>query len=559
MAHDIIWRTAAPLWSPSLSDDTPKTRLEAPALLRFSEDSFMDDLGALMRDAPAALPDFVARPETWRAPDVGWVADGSASLDLPLKLFQPAQSRYYLVAASLVCRRTGLPDRKVDIARGDAVSMVLRRLVPATDATLDPTDADTFVEFAWIGDRRAGAWTAVTAAQTVLRGEEHLPLFPLSFRQDGVQRALRLGAIPVAGREVYETSGPAGAEPEPLVSVVDDPLIELADPRKAVWADRPGRALALFAETKNSDAVGAGTKMTNEDARELLRYTLLDIADFLGAELPAIWATILAENPGGLNDADQDLYVALGRPVTVAISFREALRRTEGARQSLLDGSSWPAGLPEAVPASMTREQVALAADGLISGAGIDALVFASLDAAPATNTVGNASPLGRAPSAAADAAARTSVDGAFYVVRCVYERPRCAPFVQPLVSAASRPFRLAGFYDADAPVRPVTIRMPENPGISGLGKFAKGVNFVMSDKLRRKVDHLMKASLVDIDEGNIEDAPSEWGIGMICSLSIPIITICAMIVLMIFIQLLNIVFWWLPFLRICLPIPVKK
>ena len=41
----------------------------------------------------------------------------------------------------------------------------------------------------------------------------------------------------------------------------------------------------------------------------------------------------------------------------------------------------------------------------------------------------------------------------------------------------------------------------------------------------------------------------------MICSFSIPIITICALIVLMIFVSLLNIVFWWLPFFRICLPI----
>jgi hypothetical protein len=49
------------------------------------------------------------------------------------------------------------------------------------------------------------------------------------------------------------------------------------------------------------------------------------------------------------------------------------------------------------------------------------------------------------------------------------------------------------------------------------------------------------------------------WTLGMICSFSIPIITLCAFIVLMIFIQLLNIVFWWLPFLKICLPIPVRS
>ena len=30
-------------------------------------------------------------------------------------------------------------------------------------------------------------------------------------------------------------------------------------------------------------------------------------------------------------------------------------------------------------------------------------------------------------------------------------------------------------------------------------------------------------------------------------------------IILMIIVQLLNIVFWWLPFFKICLPIPLKK
>jgi hypothetical protein len=42
------------------------------------------------------------------------------------------------------------------------------------------------------------------------------------------------------------------------------------------------------------------------------------------------------------------------------------------------------------------------------------------------------------------------------------------------------------------------------------------------------------------------------------CSFSIPIISICALIVLSIFIGLLNIVFWWMPFLKICFPIGLE-
>jgi hypothetical protein len=49
-----------------------------------------------------------------------------------------------------------------------------------------------------------------------------------------------------------------------------------------------------------------------------------------------------------------------------------------------------------------------------------------------------------------------------------------------------------------------------------------------------------------------------EVDLGLVCSFSIPIITICALIVLMIAISLLNIVFWWMPFLRICFPLQLK-
>jgi hypothetical protein len=57
------------------------------------------------------------------------------------------------------------------------------------------------------------------------------------------------------------------------------------------------------------------------------------------------------------------------------------------------------------------------------------------------------------------------------------------------------------------------------------------------------------------LSEGEV-DGPG-IGIGMICSLSIPIITLCAFMVLMIFIALLNIIFWWMPFFKICFPIPM--
>lgn len=555
MKNSIAWRTPAPLWDLALADGGTRERFRQPALLRFDSDSFMQEVDDLLANDPGQLSGFVARPEQWEAPGAGWAEAGDESLGDVLKLYQPAQSRFYLVAASLVCQRTGLPERKVDRAAKERVDFVMRRLVPLDGATFDPDDAGTYAEHVWVGNRESGRWRVTAAADTLAQGEEVLPLFPLAFDYEGGKRRLHVGTLPVAGRELYETRAPTTIEAAPLLSESGDPLIALEDPRKAVWAEGPGLALALYADTRDAGAAGDGREMSDDDARELLRFTLLDMVDFLQRELAELWSAIDASSSGGLNASAEAAYAALAATIPGGVSWREALRRTDAQREVLLRDAEPDPGSQPAVPDTLTRGDIASAAGDLLGVAGFDDLLFAALDAVePSAATLP-----GGAPTAAAEAAAKTPTDGSFYAVRCVYRRPGCGVFGAPVVSALSRPFRLAAFFDPEAPVRPVTIRMPFDTSIRGLSRFPKGVSMVVSEKLRRKVEHLQKSKLSDIDDGDISEPPPAWGIGMICSLSIPIITLCAFIVLMIFIQLLNFVFWWLPFLRICLPIPVRK
>jgi hypothetical protein len=58
-----------------------------------------------------------------------------------------------------------------------------------------------------------------------------------------------------------------------------------------------------------------------------------------------------------------------------------------------------------------------------------------------------------------------------------------------------------------------------------------------------------------------LTDGPSGTGIGIawLCSFSIPIITICAFLVLGIFLSLFDLFFFWMAFIKICIPIPVPK
>jgi hypothetical protein len=141
------------------------------------------------------------------------------------------------------------------------------------------------------------------------------------------------------------------------------------------------------------------------------------------------------------------------------------------------------------------------------------------------------------------------------YVLRCVYRRPRCGPLAPPLLSDPTVEFALASYFDPDAPSRPVRISLPPSAGIAALRKFRPNVGFLTSDTLRNQLKRI--PGLQGALDGKLNDGGT-FELGEICSFSLPIITLCAMIVLIIFVILLNIVFWWMPFFRICFPIPKK-
>jgi hypothetical protein len=142
-----------------------------------------------------------------------------------------------------------------------------------------------------------------------------------------------------------------------------------------------------------------------------------------------------------------------------------------------------------------------------------------------------------------------------WFVARCVYLRPQCGPACCTVLSDPSEPFQLASFFDPDAPARPVNIALPVDTTPAALRKYDKNVAFPISEELAKQMNRVK--GLKKLMEGEV--GGPEIGIGMICSFSIPIITLCAFIVLMIFLQLLNIIFWWLPFLKICFPFPTLK
>ena len=122
-------------------------------------------------------------------------------------------------------------------------------------------------------------------------------------------------------------------------------------------------------------------------------------------------------------------------------------------------------------------------------------------------------------------------------------------------MSEPSAVFQLAAYFDPDAPARPIRIALPIDTSVAGLRKFSKNVSFLISDKLQQQMDCVSDAKKVLDGSLSCDKTPS---VGSICTFSLPIITICALIVLLIFVILLNIIFFWMPFLKICFPLDLK-
>jgi len=123
--------------------------------------------------------------------------------------------------------------------------------------------------------------------------------------------------------------------------------------------------------------------------------------------------------------------------------------------------------------------------------------------------------------------------------------------------SARSEPFRVAAPFDPDAS-RPVLIQMPS---LSDLKRgLAKGASMLIPPDTQGLLDALKLNQGVGPDLATEPPPPgSALGIQWICSFSLPVITLIAMILLMIMVILLNLVFFWLPWVRLCLPFPKLK
>lgn len=503
LPHAVQWVTAQPLWDASAAG---APRLAVPEILRFDTDKFMDDLAARLN--ARAGPDLSGLPavhETFRELVPGDPGDPAGTVR---KLYQPAHGRFYLVAANLVCRLPGLPDHVIDAGRQDRVFFVLRRLDENGD------------EEAWVADaadpkKQARLWKVLStkeAKEAIDPDEDRLPMFPVNYAVDGKKRRLLVGFVPVASAETYVS----------------------ADTVAAPDAEGPPYTIEGDARIATPYAQLFGTTQPNEDLeKEATRFLLLDFADLLQKKLPAVWSALNGGSAIPSSDAAFPLYSTL---VGTAVEAGSAVTWSKAIGEAFAAAAQISAGADGGVTYNLRRCTLN------------PSLLQTRLHGALAKSTVPAPTPKLPVPKLQGPGLQT-------YVLRCAYVRPRCGALCKDVVSAPTDPFVLASYWDPDAPQRQVRIEMPV-PSVASLRKFKKNVGFVMSTELRKKMSKI--PGLDQILKGNL-DAGSDFALGEICSFSLPIITLIAFIVMFIFLILLNIVFWWLPFLKICIPIPVPR
>lgn len=534
----VQWLAPAPLWD---SAPAGSAQLTQPWISELRGDDFVDDFLSMLAGSSGSAADLAAlAPET--------TTDGTATA--PFRLYQPLSQRYYLVSATLACRRPGIPDHTLRPERHEAVFFVMRRVTSGG-------------EQAFVPDESGGTW--VTAPDHgVADGEKQLPMHrapvtpyaasgsitaALGLGLDGgTGRALWFGYVPVGLERtlVRPMADPAGAL-DKLRSSNTDPNLPIPNPALDWFFQRvvqPWSALPTAPSVTDPNATSS-----NREYASL--YILLDLGDWVRTYLKTqVWDLLGTPNANLPTGVYGDFVRHLqATTVTTRVGTTPGSVTVANALLTLFDPQNDCSGLlvgdDHNVPGS-NYDLTGAASNANLLGAdarktlddsGAQAQVPPELEGMiqeePPPTTTGT-------PSTPASGKST----GATYVIRVVLRYDPCCY----MVSAPTHTFQLARALAADAPARQILIQAPD---ITHLRAFKRGVAIETPASLQRILNGVTPGVLKG------DGINPSAGLGMICSFSLQIIFLVAFILMFVVLLLLNFVFWWLPFLKICFPIPV--
>ena len=519
--HPAIRRRLLPQGEPDAPHDVllrPWGGEGAEALiLTAAEDAFLE---AVLEDA--AAPDARTRIAARRGRRRG--------ADRMLELHQPIHRRFQLVLLEACCDLPGRP--RLDPAKIESMGFVLRRRDGAgwqgwsagarrgwmtVAPGLDPDPARRATP-------RAGAAGLIAAEIALRRGapppaEEVVKLFvapPEICARAG--RTLLYGVIPVASADRSDT-------PEPAPDYAALPPTEAADLR---------RHLSAFLKSRpRIDLPRAGW--------------LLD---------PAWRPLDIAEEAGGTDGLLRSFGVFLQQLLVELDAFGEG--GAAGLLRAALAQITLPLerdGLGRVTRSTTAAAFCAAAAPILIAGEANGAalrmpLEWPAVDAAlGARLTEAAIACLAQRHATLLPPAPKFDGDARLYAIRPFIRLRGHADCPPRLVwGPQSEPFRILPWWDSDGPAARIAL-----PDVAQLKKVKPNVAFEMPPALA----NLLQGDMKKLKDG--EGSTEGLSLGWICSFSIPIITICAFIVLNIFLSLFDLIFRWLAFIKICIPVPRRR
>jgi len=453
--------------------------------------------------------------------------------DSVLELHLPMHRRFYLVLLEAVCRRPGSP--RLDPVKLEGMGLVLRRVespgwsawmkdgarrkgwLPLSADSLDPDPARR-PQPRVAAARQIEALIAARRGETVF-AEQTVGLFaapPALCERLG--KTVLYGLVPVASADESDVAPPA---PD-YANLPPDEAAAMRQHFSAYLKQRPLRAmpnagLALTPEWRPLDSNPAD----DTDAGRLKSFAIF--LQQLMVELGAF-----EDTPTG-----RVLLAALNRialPMDVDAFGRTTRTMPAGeftaqAAPILVAGEANPSGL---------RMPLSWPAIDQNTGAHLTELAMACLP----TRFARLAVPAPKFDRLSAQYAVR-----AFIRVR---GHAGCPPHL--VWSDYSERFRILPWWESDGPVTKVAL-----PDIGDLKKIKPSVAF----QVPASIANLLRGDMSKLKDG--DGSTDGIDIAWLCSFSIPAITLCAFIVLGIFLSMFNLIFGWMAWIKVCIPIPKPK
>jgi hypothetical protein len=509
-----------------------------------------------------AIFDELTRANTNDARDLLKTIASTKTANGILKLYQPVQRVFNVALFEMLCDVPGHP--RFDPTRIESAGMVIRRIwrdgggTPHFDThegwrqdgptlrgwvkfdtpaefNVDPDPVQRPVQR--IGHPEADRRLALLRGEKERLSETFTPLFPAPPEVcTALGKTILFGVIPVASAEQSEAPAPVSYTTADVNAVLSPMLtaggtsLNLVVPRPNAW---------VVPKTADEDDMAPWVNLLRQLVVELDAFGESRESKALFAALERIHVPMERE----YRRHDQPTRTAgelLRQHAAVLVNREHAPTRRPGV--------AWP-GYPEVqMPSEWPTLSGAVARDiATAAKAVLEARIAAVIK--PRTPRYDQ-----RKRTTKQVRPGRYDETGPMYRLRAfarVRHHDDCPPHL--VWSATSDAFAIAPWYEGGG-APPVQVALPDPSDQDFLKALKPNVAFAVPGSLFDMINKNQPKKLFDAKGSAGGAVELDW----ICGFNIPIITICAFIVLTIVLSILDYIFHWIPFVRICLPIPKK-